>query len=124
MQQRTDVASGLATGKATVRQLTIRKHVDKGSTALMSALRTNESIKEALLTIRKWGKSALEYLTIKIEEGRVVSVDIETDTSNPPVLVERVSFSFNKIKVEYTPQGSDGQAQGSTSFEDTWTASV
>jgi type VI protein secretion system component Hcp len=34
--------------------------------------------------------------------------------------VERVSFSFNKISVEYTPQGGDGLPQGATTFEDQW----
>jgi len=44
--------------------------VDKASTALMSAVRHNELIKVATLTIRKVGKTPLEYLTIKIEDGR------------------------------------------------------
>jgi len=33
-----------------------------------------------------------------------------------------VSFSFNKISIEYTPQGGDGMPQGTTTFEDVWTA--
>jgi type VI protein secretion system component Hcp len=35
-------------------------------------------------------------------------------------LFEHVSFTFNKITVEYTPQGKDGQAQGSMLFQDEW----
>ena len=37
-----------------------------------------------------------------------------------PTLIERVSFSFNKISVVYTPQGPDGQPLGGTTFEDDW----
>jgi type VI secretion system secreted protein Hcp len=124
MQGKSSLGGGVATGKATIRELRITKRVDKASTALMSALRTNEPIKEAILTLRKIGKTPLEYFTIKIEDGRVVALEIEAgDGSNAPSLFERVSFSFNKISVQYTPQGPDGGARGSTSFEDQWTTS-
>jgi type VI secretion system secreted protein Hcp len=122
MQGKAALGGGIATGKATMRELRITKRVDKASTALMSALRTNEIIKEATLTLRKIGKTPLEYFKIKIEEGRVVALDLEAgDVSGSPALVERVSLSFNKISVEYTPQGADGMPQGSTTFEDEWT---
>jgi len=116
------LGGGMATGKATMRELRITKRVDKSSTALMSALRSNELIKEATLTLRKIGKTPLEYLIIKIEEGRVMAIDLEAgDTAGSPALLERVSFSFNKISIDYTPQGADGMPQGSTSFQDEWT---
>jgi type VI secretion system secreted protein Hcp len=122
MQGKAALGGGIATGKATMRELRITKRVDKASTALMSALRTNETIKEATLTLRKIGKTPLEYFKIKIEEGRVVALDLEAgDVSGSPALLERVSLSFNKISVEYTPQGADGMPQGSTTFEDEWT---
>ena len=123
MQGKPSLGGGSASGKATMRELRIVKKVDKASTALMSALRTNELIKEATLTLRKIGTSKLEYFKIKIEDGRVMSLDVEAgDKDGKPALYERVSFSFNKISVEYTPQGSDGMPQGSTTFEDVWTA--
>jgi type VI secretion system secreted protein Hcp len=122
MQGKASLGGGTATGKATMRELRITKRVDKSSTALMSALRNNELIKEATLTLRKIGKTPLEYLKIKIEDGRVMAIDLEAgDVSGAPTLVERVSVSFNKISIEYTPQGADGQPQGSTSFQDEWT---
>jgi type VI secretion system secreted protein Hcp len=122
MQGKSALGGGVATGKATIRELRITKKLDKSSTALMSALRSNENIKKAVLTLRKTGKTPLEYLIITIENGRVMTVDIEAgDASNSPTLIERVSFSFNKISVEYTPQGPDGQPLGGTTFEDDWT---
>jgi type VI secretion system secreted protein Hcp len=121
MQGKASLGGGVATGKATMRELRIVKRVDKASTALMSALRSNEPIKEALLTVRKAGKKPLEYLKIKIEDGRVVTLDIEVDNnSSSGALLEKVAFSFNKISIEYTPQGPDGNPLGSTSFEDQW----
>jgi type VI secretion system secreted protein Hcp len=121
MQGKSSIGGGTATGKATMRELRIVKKVDKASTALMSALRTNEVIKEGILTLRKTGTSKIEYLKITISDGRVMALDVEAgDDSGSPTLIERVAFSFNKIAVEYTPQGGDGMPLGSTTFEDQW----
>jgi len=121
MQGKSSIGGGTATGKATMRELRIVKKVDKASTALMGALRTNEVIKEGILTLRKTGTSKIEYLKITIQDGRVMALDVEAgDDSGSPTLIERVAFSFNKISVEYTPQGGDGMPQGSTTFEDQW----
>jgi len=123
MQGKASLGGGLASGKATMRELSVTKRVDKASTALMSALRNNEVIKEAVLTVRKAGKTQLEYLKISIGDGRVMSLDIEAgDESNSSTVFERVTFSFNKIGVEYVPQAGDGSGMGKTTFEDEWQA--
>jgi type VI secretion system secreted protein Hcp len=121
MQGRSSLGGGRATGKATLRELRIVKKVDRASTALMSALRTNEEIKEGVLTLRKTGGSKLEYMKITIQGGRVMALDVDAgDDKGSSTLLERVSFSFNKISIEYTPQGGDGLPQGTTTFEDQW----
>ena len=121
MQGKSSLGGGGTSGKATIRELRITKRVDKASTALMAAVRNNEPIKEAVLTVRKIGKTPLEYFTIKIEDGRVVSIDIDSgEATSTPGLLERVTFSFNKISIEYTPQGEDGNPLGTTSFMDEW----
>ena len=68
------LGGGIATGKASMQELKIVKRIDSASTALMSALRTNEPIQKAVLTLRKAGKSQLEFLKITIERGRVISL--------------------------------------------------
>jgi len=121
MQAKTNLGGGTATGKATINDLRIVKRVDSASTALMLALRTNEPIQKAVLTLRKAGKSQLEYLKITIEQGRVTALTVEAgDLSGSADIFERVSFSFNKIEVEYVPQGKDGQPQGGMTFSDQW----
>lgn len=121
MQSKSSLGGGGATGKATVNDLKIVKRVDRASTPLMSALRTNEAIQKAVLTLRKAGESQLEYLKITIEQGRVTSLIIEAgDIGGGAELLENLSFSFNKIEVEYVPQGKDGRSQGSTSYQDQW----
>ena len=58
IQGKASLGGGAASGKATIREMKVVKKVDKASTALMGAVRTNEVIKEAVLTVRKAGKSA------------------------------------------------------------------
>ena len=121
MQAQVSLGGGHATGKAIVRELKIVKRVDSASTALMAALRTNEMITKAVLTMRKAGKSPLEFLKITIEQGRVTSITLEAgDAGGSAELVENVSFSFNKISVEYVPQGKDGQGLGAMTYNDQW----
>jgi type VI secretion system secreted protein Hcp len=121
MVAKVNLGGGTATGKATMNDLRIVKRVDSASTPLMLALRTNEAISKAVLTLRKAGKGQLEYLKITIEQGRVVSLTIDTmETTGTPEILERVSFSFNKIEVEYVPQGKDGLPQGGMTFADHW----
>jgi type VI secretion system secreted protein Hcp len=121
MQAKVSLGGGTATGKATMNDLRIVKRVDAASTALMQALRTNEPIQKAVLTLRKAGKSQLEYLKITIEQGRVTSLVIDAgDTSGSAEIFEKVGLSFNKIEVEYVPQGKDGKPQGGMLFTDQW----
>jgi type VI secretion system secreted protein Hcp len=121
MQSKSSLGGGTAQGKATINDLKIVKRVDSASTALMGALRANEQIQKAVLTLRKAGKGHLEYLKVTIEQGRVTSLTVDGgDGSGSADLVERVSFSFNKIEVEYVPQGKSGLPQGGMTFTDQW----
>lgn len=119
MQAKSSLGGGLASGKATIHDLKVLKRVDSASTALMSALRNNESIQKAVLTLRKAGKSQLEYMTITIEQGRVVSLTIDGgDEQGGHEVLERIAFSFNQITIEYTPQDKDGQGGGAMTYSD------
>ena len=114
MQAKPSLGGGAASGKAAVHELKVLKRVDAASTALMQALRTNELISKAVLTQRKAGRGALEFLKITIEQGRVTSLTLDgggNGAATPDVL-ENVSFSFNKISIEYVPQGPDGHGAG------------
>jgi len=90
MQGKASLGGGAATGKAAMHDLKITKRVDSASTALMLALRTNEPIQKAVLTLRKAGKAQLEYMKVTIEQGRVMSLTIDggdnTGTSDSFVL--------------------------------------
>ncbi len=62
---------------------------------------------EALLTVRKAGESALEYLKIKMED--VIISSISTGGSGgEDRLTENVTLNFGKVSVDYVPQKPDG----------------
>lgn len=107
-------AGGPAT-KATIQTLRLTKNFDRSSPVLMSAVRNNDSVKKAVLTMRKAGGGQQEYLKITIEKGRVTDYEVSTEG---PRAVERFVFSFKKIDVEYRQQSADGQLGGGVSFSD------
>jgi type VI secretion system secreted protein Hcp len=118
MRAQTEMAGAGRAGKAALNELKVYKRVDSASTGLMSAMRNNDVIKQAVLTVRKAGGSPVEYLKITIQKGRITYLDIQTDVkSEDPGLVEQLSLSFQKIAVEYVPQGADGQKRGGMTFE-------
>jgi type VI secretion system secreted protein Hcp len=110
---------GQATSKTTVHELKICKYVDKATTALMAALRHNEVIKKAVLTVRKaGGANPVEYFTITMEKARITSVIEHSGIAgDPSALMEELRIAFTKLSVEYKPQGADGSYRGGTAFE-------
>lgn len=118
----TIAAAGKAgSNQVAITELVFTKGVDSASTGLMVALRSNEAIKKAVLTVRKaGGASPVEYLKITLEKARICSVELKgTSTLEPgkEQVVEEVSIGFQKIAVEYLPQDATGGKRGSTSFE-------
>ena len=114
MQAHTSLGAAGNAPKATVSELDILKRVDSASTALMSALRNNDLVKKAILIVRKSGASPLEYVKITVQDGRITALNVESAETE---LRERLTLSFKRINVEYIPQGEDGRARGSMSFE-------
>lgn len=117
MQAQTEMGAGGSLSKSSMRDFLVTKEVDSASTPLMAALRNNEAIKKATLTVRKAGKAPLDYFIVTMEGGRITAIDVESVGEVHPQLVERLSFSFQKISIEYVPQGPDGLGLGSMLFE-------
>ena len=114
MTARSAIAGVGATGKATLDELRIVKKIDSASTALMASLRNNDQIKKATLTVRKAGGDPLEYLKITLQNARITHLGLDTQEAE---VVERVSFAFQKITVDYVPQGAEGLGRGGMSFD-------
>jgi type VI secretion system secreted protein Hcp len=107
-----------AQARTTLKELVVRKRVDRASTALMSALRSNEPLKKVTLSVRKaGGSSAVDYLKITLEKARVMSHTVGSVHDNSPDLLEELRIAFFKVNVQYQPQTAAGGGGGATTFE-------
>lgn len=105
-----------ATGRRSYSALTVHKHIDSATTALMSALATNDEVKEAKLTLRRAGGQQEDFFIVKLEQARITSLQHsgEADGSTR----ETLTIAFTKVEVEYRPQKASGGRGGSTMFND------
>ncbi len=110
------IGSGQATARRQYKHLIVTKRLDSASTSLISALATNDEVKELKLALRKPGDGQEDFFTITLAGARVVGVDLDCDESGETV--ERASFAFTKIEVEYRVQSADGVLGASSTFAD------
>ncbi|MEY2686916.1 MAG: hypothetical protein RL375_1114 [Pseudomonadota bacterium] len=111
-------AFGQTAARTSLQELVVRKRVDSATTALMSALRSNEVIKKATLSVRKaGGTSAVDYLRIVVEKARVVAHTVGSEKDGSPDLVEELRLAFFKVQVEYRSQDTGGGGKGASTFE-------
>ena len=103
-----------AASRSALSQLRIRKLVDTGTTPLMSVMRNNELIKEAVLTVRKAGGVQIDFLVITVKGGRITSYEIAAPAG--PVVSEEFSIAFEQIEVQYHAQDQKGARKGGSTF--------
>ena len=108
-----------ATRRRSYTALTINKNVDSATTPLMSALATNDEVKEARLTMRRAGGSQEPYLIITLKRARITSV--QHDAGADGDVRETVSLAFSDIEVEYRKQQGAGSRGAASIFTDTLT---
>jgi len=110
------IGSTGATARRQYKHLVVCKRIDSASTGLLSALATNDEVREATISMRKAGGEALDYLTMTLRSARVVAVDIDVDGEGWPT--ESVSLAYTKIDVEYKRQQASGISGAAFSFND------
>jgi type VI secretion system secreted protein Hcp len=98
--------------KTALSEIRFGKGTDRSTTQLMSVMRSNEIIKKAVLTVRKAGAvPPVDFLVVTIQNGRLTSHTIGTETPDSPTLVESFSIAFEEIEVKYAPQlGAGGKS--------------
>src|SRR5689334_6465911 len=106
------IGGGGGAGKVQLQDLTITKYIDKSSPTLFKMCCDGTHIKDALLTIRKAGGSALEYVKITVEEAIVSSITTG-GSGGQDRLTENVTLNFSRVKMEYTPQNAKGAGEAS-----------
>ena len=105
-----------ATGRRSYTALTVNKQVDLATTALMSALASNDEVKEAKLTMRRSGGQQEPFFIVTLKAARIVSV--QHDAGSDGEARETISIVFTEVEVEYRQQRVSGGRGGSTVFTD------
>lgn len=94
------------TGKVIVRDLVVKKLIDKASPLLILALLNGKHIYEARLALQQQSGNPYEMLIIKMQD--VVLSNISSD-SNSGLTMEAVALNFAKFCYKYTPLKPDGR---------------
>lgn len=111
------LGGGGGSGTVNVQDLSFTKYVDKATPNLIMGNCNGQHFDEALLTVRKAGKTAVEYIKIKMK--KVIITSLSTGGSGgEDRLTENVTLNFSEFKVEYTPQKDDGS--GDAVVEAAW----
>lgn len=110
------VGGSAANARRSYASLQVFKALDTATTVLLTALKKNDEVREARLVLRKPGGEQVDFFELRLKKARVARIDYEPHPSG--TVIEKVSFTFAQVEVEYWPQGSGGAAGPSHSFED------
>ncbi|BDI04864.1 Hcp family type VI secretion system effector [Sphaerotilus microaerophilus] len=110
------IGAGVSTARRSYRNLCVTKAIDSASTALLSALATNDEVKEARLMMRKAGEGQQDFYSITLKGARVAGIELESDAEGRTQ--ERVTFTFTKVEVEYRTQQVSGSRGAAFTFTD------
>ena len=111
------IGGGGGSGRVDIQDLSLTKYVDKSTPSLMRSCCNGEHFTEAILTVRKSGGEALEYLVLTMEKVFVTALTTGGSGGEDRV-TENVTLNFAKFKSSYTPQKDDGS--GDAAIDLTW----
>jgi type VI secretion system secreted protein Hcp len=97
-------------------RLVIIKSIDSATTGLLSALATNDELRDVRLAMRRAGEGQSEFFTLRLKAARLVDLDLTTDEQGSTQ--EQLAFTFTEVEVEYRPQLGTGLRGGSFTFND------
>ena len=109
------VSGGAGAGKVNVQDISFTKYIDKSSPILLKHCCNGKHIPEAMLTVRKAGGEALEYLIIEMEKVLITSVSTG-GSGGEDRLTENVTLNFRDFHVKYTPQAAEGGEEAAVEF--------
>jgi type VI secretion system secreted protein Hcp len=108
----THMGTGGGSGKVNVQDLSLTKYVDKSTPVIFKYCCNGKHFKSALLTVRKAGGTAVEYLKITMSD-LIISAYTTGGSGGQDRVTENVTLNFATVKMEYVPQKPDGSADAS-----------
>jgi type VI secretion system secreted protein Hcp len=109
--QTLSTGGGGGAGRASFQDLSFVHRLDRASPVLFRYAADGRHVPNVLLTVRKAGENALEYLKIMLKDCIVASVSTSC-ASEDPRPTETVGIGYNFIKIEYQMQKHDGSPDG------------
>jgi len=106
------VLGGGGSGKVSVQDLSVTKYVDKATSNLIKACCNGEHIATAKLTVRKAGKTPLEYIVLELTDVLITAVSTG-GSGGEDRLTENVTLNFAKFKITYKSQSATGGEEAS-----------
>ena len=104
---------GAGAGKVQMQDFQFTTQMSKASPALFLACATGQHMKEARLAGVKAGAMQQEFLTWKFSD--VLVSGYQTAGSEGDIVMDSVSLTFSKVKVEYKAQKADGSLDAAVS---------
>ena len=105
------MGSGGGAGKVNIQDISVTKFIDKISTDLLLHVCNGEHYESAVLTCRKAGGDALEYLIITLTDVMITSLSTG-GSGGEDRLTENISLNFSSFKIKYAEQGATGGETG------------
>lgn len=108
---------GSGAGKVSLEHFHAMKYYDKASTDLFKALVSGTHIKSGVLSAVKTGvPGGKPFIKVTLNELFISNLSVSGSSEIP---AESVSFSYNKIKIEYFTQNEQGisTAAGSVTYD-------
>ena len=98
---------GGGAGKVQVSDFSFQKYIDKASPTLFQKCCEGFHIDGAILTVRKAGGKAVEYLTVKFNKVIITSVT-SGGAKDQDCFSETVTLNFESFSIDYKAQKVDG----------------
>ncbi len=105
------VGRGRSQSRAQISGITMNKFVDAATPYLQLASMQGKSLDECVLAVRKdSGEAHLDYLVITMTNAVVSSYEMLETSDEGLVIEEKITLTFEKVKVVYTVQADDHSA--------------
>jgi type VI secretion system secreted protein Hcp len=86
--------------------LRISQHVDRAVPALFLMAASGQRVQSAILSCRRPGREAAEYLKVTLQEVQVTAVRFGDSAQAPPAA--EATLMYSRITIEYRPPMPDG----------------
>jgi type VI secretion system secreted protein Hcp len=97
---------GSGAGKVDLADFSIMSYFDKSTPKLFKSICAGTHIKTGTMSAVKAGTDGKAYLKVDFDELFITGLQISASSEIPSI---SISFSYNKIKIDYSTQNEQGQ---------------